>query len=325
MSESTGWTSMAERGSTVLLRFAVWFRLSLGRRVTALILYPTVSYFFLTSRAVRRASRDYLGRLHAHRLAGGGAEVDRFGLALRPSHPPRWWDPFLHILSFSESTLDRFCFWAGRWEQFDVQFDGREHLMRHVRSDRGAILLGAHLGSFDVLRVLATAHDIVVNVVMFTGNAQQINAVFKRLDPESDLRVIEVDPNSVRSAFEVKKCLDRGEFVAILGDRVGLGSRDRVGAANFLGAPAAFPESPFLMAVILRAPVLFTVALRTGPGRYHVIAEPFWEGEAVPRAERAQAVQDCVDRFANRLERYCALEPQQWFNFYDFWKDGGHA
>ncbi len=304
---------MAERGSVVLLRFAVWFRLSLGRRMTNLILYPTVTYFFLTSRVVRRASRDYLTRLYARHVSADG--VRRV----------RWWDPFRHILSFSENTLDRFCFWAGRWEEFDVRFDGREHLMRHVHSERGAILLGAHLGSFDVLRVLATAHDIVVNVVMFTGNAQQINAVFKALDPESDLRVIEVDPGSVRSAFEVKRCLDRGEFVAILGDRVGLGSRDRVGVTDFLGAPAAFPASPFLLAVILRAPVLFTVALRTGPSRYHVIAEPFWEGEPVPRSERAKAVQTCIDRFAGCLERYCAVEPLQWFNFYDFWADHQNA
>ena len=314
MSESQGWESMAERGSVMLLRFAVWFRLSLGRSLTALILYPTVAYFFLTSRTVRRASHEYLGRLFA-----------LHGPAPGLSGPPRWWHSFLHILSFSENTLDRFCFWAGRYDQFDVKFDGREHLMRHVNADHGAILLGAHLGSFDALRVLASAHDIVVNVVMFTANARQINEVFKSLDPESDLRVIEIDPTSVRSAFEVKRCLDRGEFVAILGDRTGFGGRDRVAKADFFGQAARFPQSPFLLSVITRAPVLFTVALRTAPFQYHVIAEPFWEGGAVPPGERAKVVQECVERYASFLERHCAQAPMQWFNFYDFWAEGEHV
>lgn len=305
---------MAERGSTLLLRFAVWYRLTLGRSMTTLILYPTVAYFFLTSRLVRRASREYLQRLHANR----GVRLGRGGR-------PRWWHGFLHILSFAENTLDRFCFWAGRYGEFEVEFEGREHLMRHVESKRGAILLGAHLGSFDALRVLAAAHDIVVNVVMFTGNARRINTMFKRLDPESDVRVIEVDPTSVRSAFEVKRCLDRGEFVAILGDRVGLGVRDRIGSAEFLGQRARFPETPFLLSVLLRTPALFTVALRTGPSRYHIIAEPFWDGRAVGREERAKAVQECIDRFAGCLDRYCEREPLQWFNFYDFWAEGDRA
>jgi predicted LPLAT superfamily acyltransferase len=311
VSERQGWISRAERGSAILLRFAVWYRLTLGRPLTALILYPTVTYFFLTSRIARRASREYLQRLYEHR-----------GVAPGHSGSPRWWHVFLHILAFSENTLDRFCFWAGRYDQFDVTFDGREHLMRYVDSERGAILLGAHFGSFDALRVLASAHDIVVNVVMFTDNARQINAVFKSLDPDSELRVIEIDPTSVRSVFEVKRCLDRGEFVAILGDRLGLGGRDRIARVDFLGDVAQFPQSPFLLSVILRAPVLFTVAVRTGPFQYHVIAEPFWDGEAVPRSERAKAVQECIDRFASSLERYCAMAPLQWFNFYDFWADG---
>jgi len=305
---------MGERGSTTLLRFAVWFRLTLGRPLTALILYPTALYFFLTSRAARTASRGYLQRLYRK---AGAPETRIFR--------PRWWHTFLHILSFSENTLDRFCFWAGRYEHFDLQIQGSEHLMEHVHSSRGAVLLGAHLGSFDVLRVLASEHGIVVNVVMFTGNAPRINAMLKELDSENDLRIIEIDPGSVRSVFEVKRCLDRGEFVGILGDRVGFEGRGRSATADFLGESAVFPQSPFLLSIILRAPVLFTVALRVAPASYRVVAEPFWDGRPVPRSERARVVQECVESFASLLERYCAKEPLQWFNFYDFWAGEEHG
>lgn len=309
---NAGWVAAQERGSLLLLRFAVWFRLSLGRRATNLILYPTVAYFFLTGGTARRASRQYLERLN--RVHGPCP-----GLGAGP----RWWHPFVHIRSFSEGILDRFCFWARRYERFEVSFQGRQHLMKHVESGRGAILLGAHLGSFDALRVLAEEHDIVVNVVMFTANAEQIESVFRQLDPKMDLRIIQIDPSSVGSAFQVRACLDRGEFVAILADRVGLGGRQRVSWAPFLGEPAPFSQSPFLLAVLLRAPALFTLALRTDHDRYEVVAEPFYDGAFVPRSDRAKVVQQCAERFAARLEHYCAEAPFQWYNFYDFWGEGG--
>jgi predicted LPLAT superfamily acyltransferase len=306
------WVIARERGSLILLRFAVWYRLSLGRQLTNLILYPTVAYFFLTSHAARRASRAYLERLY--RTHGALP-----GLSRRPS----WWHPFVHIRSFSEGILDRFCFWSRRYESFDVSFHGREHLMRHVESGRGAILLGAHLGSFDALRVLAEEHDITVNVVMFTANAEQIESVFRQLDPEMELRIIHIEPGSIGSAFQIKACLDRGEFVAILGDRVGLGERQRVTWATFLGEKAPFPEGPIQLAIVLRAPALFTVALRTGHDHYQVIAEPFYDGEFVARSDRHKVVQEYVERFAGRLEHYCALAPFEWFNFYEFWQGEG--
>jgi predicted LPLAT superfamily acyltransferase len=34
-------------------------------------------------------------------------------------------------------------------------------------------------------------------------------------------------------------------------------------------------------------------------------------------------VQEYVERFAGRLEHYCALAPFEWFNFYEFWQGEG--
>jgi predicted LPLAT superfamily acyltransferase len=310
VSARPGWATSAERGSILLLRFVVWFQETLGRRAARLILYPTVLYFFLTGAKARRASRQYLEHLYAHHGPLPGLAT-----------PPRWWHPLIHIFSFAQNTLDRFCLWARKFDSFEFERQGAEHIMKCVEEKRGAILLGAHLGSFDVLRVLSEVNDIVVNVVMFTDNAERINAIFKELDPGSEMRVIQLDPNSVRSAFEVKRCIDRGEFVAVLGDRVGLYGRDRVAWAPFLGKPAPFPTGPFLLSVILRAPVILTVALRVAPGHYRMIAEPFCGDEAVPRNERDKAVEERIERFAGRLEHHCASAPFQWFNFYDFWTE----
>ncbi len=82
---------------------------------------------------------------------------------------------------------------------------GEEHLDRVAEQGRGAILIGAHLGSFDALRLLAERKRSRVNALMFTANAERINALFRELSPDVDTRVIEVDPASVDSVFAIRE------------------------------------------------------------------------------------------------------------------------
>ena len=64
-----------------------------------------------------------------------------------------------------------------------------------------------------------------------------------------------------------------------------------------------------------------SLALRTGPRCYDIHFESLSEHKRVPAAERALALQSLMETFAKRLEYYCAREPFQWFNFYDYWAE----
>ena len=89
-----------------------------------------------------------------------------------------------------------------------------------VEERSGAFLIGAHIGNFDMLRVIAREADIPVNVLMYSRNAARINDALEQLDPDNKVRIIDLDPSSAKTAFEIRRCLARGEFVAVLGDRV---------------------------------------------------------------------------------------------------------
>lgn len=310
--EGATWTRRQERGTRLGLRIGVGFFRLVGRRWSAILGYPLLVYYYLTGGDARRASRTYLRRLWES--PAGREALQR---------PPGAWTGFLHFRAFVSSIFDRLAFWTGQHGRFEVVFHGRQHLLEAMTGGRGVILLGAHLGSFDVLRVLAGVHGVRVNVLMFTDNAERINAVIEELDPSSRLHVIRLHPGEVGAAFEVKAALDRGEIVAVLADRVGPADGRRVGRAGFLGHPAPFPQGPHLLATMLGAPVFFAVALATGPSRYEVFAEPFAPARRVPRSEREKVVQERIEAFAARLEHYCAVAPLQWFNFYDTWQDAG--
>ncbi len=112
------------------------------------------------------------------------------------------------------------------------------------------------------------------------------------------------------------------ECVAVLADRLRPGGRSRVTWANFLGEPAAFPQGPFLLPMVMNLPVLLALALKTGPRRYEIFLELIAEQGTVSRRDRDEELRERIEKFAARLEHYTLRTPYQWFNFYDFW-DGG--
>jgi predicted LPLAT superfamily acyltransferase len=280
----------------------------LGRRVCRALLYPVVAYFFARDTSVRRASRRYLERVWAR-------PEGRRRLGRRPGART----PFRHLLEFAVQLQDRMVLWGSGLTQLRMDHHGGEHLFALARARRGGILLGAHLGSFDMPRQLAGDHGLTLNVVMFTAHAERINRFFEQLDPDSRVRVLHLDPGSVRAAFEIKACIDRGELVGILADRVPAGGRERPVRVDFLGEPAAFPLSPFLLACLLGCPVFLSLCVRTGSGRYETRVEPLTEGRRVPRDAREEAARELARAYVRGLERACLRHPFQWFNFYDVW------
>jgi len=292
------------------MRFTAWSYRWLGRRACAVLVHGIVAYFFLTDRKGRRASAAYLRRVYAARRAGR-----------TPGRPPGRWQSFLHYREFALSIADRIGIWFGHVDDFDYEMVGEEHLDRVAQDGRGAILVGAHLGSFDALRLLAERKNSVVNVLMFTDNAERINTLFRELSPDMDARVIRVDPASVESVFEIRACLRRGELVAILGDRIEPGDQNRSARVPLFGDSVKLPLAPYLLAALLDCPVLLILAFREGPGRYAVFAEKLADRIRLPRSERDKGVADLAARYAARLEHYCARYPLQWFNFFDYWED----
>jgi predicted LPLAT superfamily acyltransferase len=302
---------MRERGSIWALRLLVRFYRLFGRPLSLLITHGIVLYFFLTGRAARAASRAYLRRVS--NLPDGAAALGR---------PPDWIASLLHFRAFALSIFDRMELWLGRQDAFRFECFGMEHYDRLLAQGRGAIVVGAHMGSFDALRALADRDRRVVNVLMFTRNATRINEFFRELSPHLQMRVIETDPGSLDTVLQIRGCVERGELVAMLGDRPAASGRDRTCRVSLFGAPVELPEAPYLLAGLLGCPLFFMVALRQGAGRYRVFAEVLAERVELPRGEREKRIQELASAYAGRLEHYCCLAPYEWFNFFDYWQEG---
>ena len=280
-----------------MLRVMTWISLRLGRRAGRVVLHPIAAYFLLFAPAGRRASRNYLRR------ALGRA--------------PRWRDLYRHFFAFAATIHDRVYLVNRRFDLFDVEVHGENELRRLLAGGKGVFLMGAHLGSFEVIRATGRAHtDLHVAMVMHRDNAQKINAALAAINPAAVQDIIAL--GQVDSMLELQQHLDQGYAVGMLADRT-LGD-DSLCPVRFLGADANLPSGPFRIAALLRRPVVFMTGLYLGGNRYAVHFDPLADFSALAPGQRAAAVEAAVARFAALLDHYCRKAPYNWFNFFDFWQ-----
>jgi len=295
-SEEDRWAGLPERGTSASLEAIAWIAVRFGRAVARLLLLPIALYFLITARSARSASYEFLKR------ARGGSV--------------HWWDVLRHFYYFASTILDRLYLLRGEFERFRVTIHGKEVLHRHMETGKGAILLGSHLGSFEVLRALGVMQrSFPLKVLMDTAHNENITRFFDALNPSIAGTVI--PPDRPDTLIKVRESLDANYFIGMLGDRV-FGA-DKTTRCEFLGAPATLPAGPILLATMMHCPIVLFFGLYRGGNRYDIHFEHFADEIVSNREHRAGEIQSWMQRYVTRLEHYARLAPYNWFNFYSFW------
>jgi predicted LPLAT superfamily acyltransferase len=291
------WVRHHERGSNVLLRIMAFVSLHLGRAVSRIPLYAIATYFFLFAPTARRHSQRYL------RLALGREPTAR--------------DRFRQILSFATTIHDRVYLINQQFTMFNITLEGEALVVAQADSGRGALLMGAHMGSFEVMASIGRRRrGIEVAMAMYEENARKINATLRAINPKIKSDIVSL--GRIDAMLHIADRLDRGAFVGVLGDRT-LGD-EPVQAVTLLGQPACVPTGPMRAAAILRCPVYFMAGLYRGKNNYHVVFVPLADFSVTPAGARSAAVRTAIDRYAAVLDQYCRSDPYNWFNFHDFWR-----
>lgn len=293
---STAWVLQRERGSVLLLHVVGWIARRFGRACSRALLYPITLYFFATGSRARAASHGYLRRVL-------GRE-------------PTLAECFRHFYCFAGTILDRVYFLTGGVAGFDVRVADPDGLWQRIRAGQGCILLGAHLGSFEMLRTLAVdEHRVRLKVLMRTEHNAVVTRFLAALNPSIADTVVE--PRGPDGMLRLRDHVAQGGVVALLADRV-LPGEPWV-ACDFLGGEARFPLAPFRLAAALRVPVYLFFGLYRGGRRYEACFEALEVDLDRPAAERSTTIRHLAEEFAQRLARHARSAPFNWFNFFPFW------
>jgi hypothetical protein len=299
----TAWAGRHERSNLSWLRLMRWIALAAGRRTSRLLLHPIALYFLLAAGEARRQSRAYLGRVL-------GREAT-------------WRDVYRHLFTFAATVLDRVYLLRECFDEFEVEASGVASLMQPFERGEGVLACGAHLGSFEALRMIGHDKGLRVAMIMYEDNARRINDTLAAIAPNASLHTIAL--GRVDAMLSLRHWLEEGGVAGMLADRTlpGPALRSKNLILPFLGTPAPFPEGPFRLAAMLRRKVVFMAALYRGGRRYDLrFAELADFGAESSGGDRDAAIRAALERYVATLEALCREAPYNWFNFYDFWAGG---
>ena len=277
-----------------VLRIAVWVARGLGRRLSRMLLVPVCLGIVVFHGEARFASERYLARVLGCK--------------------PRMRQVVRHFFTFATTVLDRVYLLNDEAHRFQITIHGGEIVADILAQGGGCLLLGAHHGSFEVLRLVGRQQpDLTVSLAMYEETGRKIGAALNAINPYLAPSIIGL--GTPAAMIEIRDCLEQGGFVGMLADRtLHTDSPIRLG---FLGGDAAFPTGPARLATLLRPPVVLMVGLFRGGNRYDIHFERLSAGLAA-KPDSGEAAR-LVSRYVARLEHYCLAAPYNWFNFFDFW------
>ncbi len=308
-------TAVAERGSKIGMLILNQIMKFTGPGFIKLLVVPVALYYFITSAETRTYSRQYLTRIkESAKVSENNSWPDR----------PMGWLIFRHILAFSTAMVDRVNTWSNGMKDIEYKIEG-EKLLNQVLSTetRGAVFLMSHLGNFD----LAIARSEMTpnrnfTIVMDTRQTTQYNELRDKNFKSDKVKFISPDEITPVSTITLVEGADNGDILIIAADRVDSGAchyKNTV-TANFFGQPARFSIGPYVLSHLLEVPV-YTLFAFTYKNQCRIYFELFENEISLNREHREEDLCTYVNKFANRLERYCIKYPLQWFNFYNYWAD----
>ena len=306
MSEEQHWSARPEGGGYLAIWLIMKVATLCGRAAARSLLYPITLYFFLRRRYERRVSYAFLERALGHKASA--------------------WQVMRHIHRFAATILDRVFLLSERYTRFDIRVHGLDELVSRMQADRGVLLLGAHVGSFEALRVLATERpDVKVCALLDTKKTPALTQILHALNPAIARNVIDASRPGTEIVLALGEALHEGALVTLLADRAR--EHEDTVLVDFMGSPAPFPVAPFLIGSLLKVPLVMCIGMYRGGNRYDLYFETLADELVLPRVSRKTALRSFVQHYATRLEHYVRQDPYNWFNWHDFWKieQGGGA
>ncbi|MDR2972650.1 MAG: lipid A biosynthesis (KDO)2-(lauroyl)-lipid IVA acyltransferase [Bacteroidales bacterium] len=219
---------------------------------------------------------------------------------------------------FGQCMLDRFAVYAGKKNFFKMKISGDEHFHKLLESEKGFIIASSHVGNFELSGCLLKQEIKRINVLVFGGETKEIMENRSKLFNSNNICIIPVFDDNISHIFAVKEALSEGEAVSMTCDR-NLGSTKCV-KSEFLSGNADFPIGAFTLAAHFNVPVIAIFMMKKSVSNYNIYVKPISYEDDGKISKKEKAIR-LTHKYVKELDAIVRKYPEQWFNFYEFWKE----
>jgi predicted LPLAT superfamily acyltransferase len=230
-----------------------------------------------------------------------------------------WWYIYKSYFTFGQTLLDRVVVMASDPNKvFTFEHENGELLKEMVRGGKGGILISAHMGNWEVAGHFLGQIDRVIHIVMYDAEHEKIKDYLSNVVKKKTFNIIVINELTFSHVYEIADALSKNEIVCMHGDRYVEGSKAI--SYNFLGEEALFPFGPFYLAVQNDVPVYFVYGFKDNNKHYHLYTFAPNTEKMVAAKSKKQKAEVLLNEYVLRLEVMVKRYPEQWFNFFRFWK-----
>ncbi|KIC95144.1 lipid A biosynthesis acyltransferase [Flavihumibacter solisilvae] len=267
-----------------------------GLRPAYWLLYFVAAYYVIFS----RKTTTVLYQFYHNRLGYGRWKTYRY--------------IYRNYYRFGQTLIDKVAVQSGILNPFTYDFEGEHYLRGMVAEGKGGLLISAHIGNWEIAGHLLKRLNTTINVVMYDGEHEQIKAYLEQVTGGRNMNIILIRED-LSHIYAISEALQNNQLVCMHADRFMEGNKTL--QAVMLGESAALPAGPFILASRFQVPVSFVFAFKETARHYHLYAtEPLPLQQMDKKEKMDRLLKDFVKEMENRVLQY----PEQWFNYFDFWK-----
>ncbi|MDR1653047.1 MAG: lysophospholipid acyltransferase family protein [Prevotellaceae bacterium] len=218
---------------------------------------------------------------------------------------------------FGQVVLDRFAVFAGKKSLFEVEMSGNEHFEQHLESKKGFVIVASHVGNFEIAGYFLSQNKKKINIIIYDGETETVRKNRSKFLNNNNIELIPVKKD-MSHLFAASLALQSGEVVGMPADRLFESTKNV--ECKFLNGRADFPVGAFALSVAFEVDVLAVFCVKISAKKYKITVAPLCTGEQNVCKTKAEKINNLISGYIKELEQIVRQRPEQWFNFYRFWK-----
>jgi predicted LPLAT superfamily acyltransferase len=218
---------------------------------------------------------------------------------------------------FGQILLDKVALLSGIDIKFSCDFTEEIYLNEIIEENNGGILIGAHVGNWEISAQLLNRFKSKFNIVLADAEHEKIKELLAKTEINKRLNMILIKED-LSHIYQINEVLLNKEFICIHGDRYIENSKTI--KHNFINGPARYPYGVFYLAIRYHTPVSFVFGIKTDNNHYKFFAtKPKYYDTSTNKKTNDEALRIVLDEYIINLEKMVKRYPEQWFNYFHFW------
>ncbi len=268
-----------------------------GQRLAYIVLHPIIFVYILVSSAPHTNLAPYIKK----RFPNSSWIIRRIHV-------------YKIIIGMGKMLIDRALLGMKKDHHFAGTFEGLDKLDSIIASGTGAIIVLAHVGTWQTAMAHMAGLNTKVHAIMVHDN-DAVTKHFYEMGRNRSFSTIDAT-GFMGGMIEAADILGKGELILIMGDRAEGGHTVPV---RFLGSPVNLPVAAYNLAAITNTPIVIAFSAKTGTTSHTLkiwdIIHPHFT-----KRDKQTELSRCATRFSQALEQYVEQYPYQWYNFSDIWQ-----